>query len=114
MVSVSRQGTLLTMGVGLFAISFNAFAAKRLPLFEGLVLFFFIIGFFAIVIPLWVLAPQAKSSDVFGSFANYGGWSTTGAACIVGQMAASAAFIVSFLYSSVYSEDKYTNSLHRV
>ncbi len=86
----------MTMAVGVFAVSFNAFGAKRLPLFEGLILSFFILGFFAIVIPLWILAPKATASEVFGSFSNFGGWSTTGAACIVGQMAASAAFIVSF------------------
>lgn len=85
----------MTMAVGVFAVSFNAFGAKRLPLFEGLILFFFILGFFAICIPIWVLAPKAPASEVFGSFSNFGGWSTTGAACIVGQMAASAAFIVS-------------------
>lgn len=84
----------MTMAVGVFAISFNAFGAKHLPLFEGLILFFYLVGFFAIVIPLWILAPKAPASDVFGNFANYGGWSTTGGACIVGQMAASAAFIV--------------------
>lgn len=87
------QGTLMTMAVGAFAISFNAFAAKHLPLFEGLILIMFLIGFFVIIIPLWVLAPRASVSDVFGKFENWGGWASMGGACIVGQMAASAAFI---------------------
>ena len=87
------QGTLMTMAVGAFAISFNAFAAKHLPLFEGVILVMFLIGFFVIIIPLWVLAPRASVSDVFGKFENWGGWSSMGGACIVGQMAASAAFI---------------------
>ncbi|KAK5161468.1 hypothetical protein LTS14_001264 [Recurvomyces mirabilis] len=87
------QITLLTMGVGVFAISVNAFGAKRLPLFEGAILFFYIIGFFVICIPLWVLAPKAPLSAVFGDFENYGGWSSLGGGVIVGQMAASAAFI---------------------
>lgn len=51
--------------------------------------------FFGICIPLWVLAPKASASDVFGKFENFGGWASTGAACLVGQMAASASFIVS-------------------
>ena len=85
------------MAVGAFAISFNAFAAKHLPLFEGLILIMFLIGFFVIIIPLWVLAPRASVSDVFGKFENWGGWASMGGACIVGQMAASAAFIVRFL-----------------
>ncbi|GAB7328266.1 hypothetical protein MBLNU13_g00277t2 [Cladosporium sp. NU13] len=87
------QGTLMTMAVGAFAISFNAFAAKHLPLFEGVILVMFLIGFFVIIIPLWVLAPRASVGDVFGKFENWGGWSSMGGACIVGQMAASAAFI---------------------
>jgi len=69
-----RQGTLMTMAVGAFAISFNAFAAKHLPLFEGIILVMFLIGFFVIIIPLWVLAPRASVGDVFGKFENWGGW----------------------------------------
>jgi choline transport protein len=90
-----RQGTLMTMAVGAFAISFNVFATKHLPVFDVIILVMFIIGFFVIIIPLWVLAPRASVGDVFGKFENFGGWSTMGGACIVGQMAASAAFIVS-------------------
>ena len=41
-------------------------------------------GFFAIAIPLWVLAPMAPASEVFGTFANYGGWANSGVACLVG------------------------------
>lgn len=64
----------MTMAVGAFAISFNAFAAKHLPLFEGVILVMFLIGFFVIIIPLWVLAPRASVGDVFGKFENWGGW----------------------------------------
>lgn len=92
----------MTMAVGAFAISFNAFAAKHLPLFEGLILIMFLIGFFVIIIPLWVLAPRASVSDVFGKFENWGGWASMGGACIVGQMAASAAFIVRSLRSMLF------------
>lgn len=88
-----RQGTVITIAVCIFAILFNIFAAKRLPSFEGLILFFHIVGFLAVVIPLWVLAPKASSSAVWTDFSNYGGWSSTGAACIVGQLASAGAFI---------------------
>ena len=87
------QGTLMTMAVGLFAAFFNSFGAKRLPLFEGSILLFFFIGFFAVLIPLWVLAPMAPAREVFGSFSNYGGWSSIGTACIVGQIAPVGAFV---------------------
>jgi choline transport protein len=85
----------MTMAVGVFAITFNSFGAKHLPLFEGIMLAAFVVGFFAICIPLWVLAPKSSASEVFGKFDNFGGWTSIGAACIVGQSAASAAFIVS-------------------
>ena len=88
-----RQGTLITIAVCIFALLFNTFAAKRLPSFEGVILFFHIFGFFAINIPLWVLAPKASSTAVWTDFSNFGGWSSTGAATIVGQLAAAGAFI---------------------
>ncbi|KAF2724292.1 amino acid transporter [Polychaeton citri CBS 116435] len=92
-VFTAWQGTLLTFAIAIFAAAFNTFLAKRLPVFEGIVLFFHIIGFFAMLIPLWVLAPKSSASEVFGDFQNYGGWSSIGTACIVGQLAASSAFV---------------------
>jgi hypothetical protein len=70
----TRQGTLMTMAVGAFAISFNVFATKHLPLFEVVILVMFLVGFFVVIIPLWVLAPRASVGDVFGKFENWGGW----------------------------------------
>jgi amino acid transporter len=89
------QGTLFTIGIALFSVAFNTFAARHLPVFEGLVLMFHIIGFFAVMVPLWVLAPKVPASEVFGSagFANYGGWNSIGTACVVGQLAASSALL---------------------
>lgn len=85
----------MTMAVGAFAIAFNAFGSRYLPVFEVIILVMFFVGFLVAVVPLWVLAPRASVGDVFGKFENWGGWSSMGGACVVGQMAASAAFIVS-------------------
>lgn len=76
------------MAVVCFSVLFNTVGAKHLPLFESVILFLHIFGFFAILIPLWVLAPKAPAKEVFTSFSNYGGWSSVGAACIVGQLTA--------------------------
>lgn len=64
-------------------------------MFEGIVLFAHLLGFFCVLIPLWVLAPKVPLSEVFGApgFADYGGWGSIGAACVVGQLAASSAFV---------------------
>jgi choline transport protein len=84
------QGTLMTMMVLLLVTLFNTVFAKRLPLFEGVILFLHIFGFFAILLPLAILSPKAPATEVFGSagFANYGGWSSIGGACVVGMLTA--------------------------
>jgi choline transport protein len=81
------HGTLLTIAVIGFCGIFNTFLAKRLPLVEGLVLILHILGFFAIMIPLWVFAPRSEASAVFTQFNDGGGWGSTGLASLVGILA---------------------------
>jgi choline transport protein len=92
LLTVRRQQTI---AIAAFAAGFNIFLAKRLPMFEGIVLFVHLLGFFCVLIPLWVLAPMVPLREVFGApgFADYGGWGSIGAACILGQLAASSAFV---------------------
>lgn len=80
------HGTLLVIAVSCFAVIFNTVAAKQLPMIEGLVLILHVFGFFAILIPLWVLAPRNSASDVFTQFSNSGGWSNLGLSCLVGML----------------------------
>lgn len=80
--------TLATMAVVVFAFLSNTIGAKYLPLIEQVVLVLHILGFLAFLIPLWVVAPKAPASEVFGSFQNFGGWSSIGAACVIGQLSA--------------------------
>ena len=87
-VPTAWQGTLITMAVVVFSLFFNTVGAKHLPLFESMILFLHVFGFFAILIPLWVLAPKVPAKVVFTEFSNYGGWSSVGAACIIGQLTA--------------------------
>ena len=86
--------TIKTIAIAIFAAGFNIFLAKRLPMFEGIVLFAHLLGFFCVLIPLWVLAPKVPLSEVFGApgFADYGGWGSIGAACFVGTVAAAGSF----------------------
>lgn len=58
-------------------LQFNTFLAKHLPLVEGLVLCLHIGGFVAILVPLWVLGPRSSSKEVWTTFANEGGWSSS-------------------------------------
>jgi choline transport protein len=81
------HGTLLTIAVVAFCSVFNTSLAKRLPLVEGLVLILHILGFFAIMIPLWVFAPRSEASAVFTEFHDGGNWGSTGLASLVGILA---------------------------
>ena len=86
-----RQETVLTIGVVILVFFFNVYGASVLPLIEGVVLLALVIGLFAALIPLWTLAPTVPASVAFGSFSNFGGWATIGAACVVGEIAPVAA-----------------------
>ena len=79
------HGTMIVIGVSIFCVLFNVFLAKRLPLVETLLLVIYIVGFLAIIIPLWVLAPRASADVVFTELSNAGGWSTTGTAVMIGM-----------------------------
>jgi choline transport protein len=80
------------IGIGIIGTLMNTYGAKHLPVLEGIVLVVTIFGFFCIIIPLWVLAPKAPASEVFGTFDNFGGWSSIGAACFVGSITATGSF----------------------
>ncbi|KAI9803960.1 MAG: hypothetical protein M1833_000241 [Piccolia ochrophora] len=87
------HGTLFVIALSGFAIFFNTYGASRLPTLEGLVLILHIFGFVAILVPLWVLATPNTPTQVFTEFVNGGGWSSVGAACVVGQISPVYAFV---------------------
>lgn len=78
------HGTMLVIAISTFSILFNTFLAKNLPFVEGLILIIHVIGLFAIIIPLWVLAPRNNAHAVFTNFNNGGGWDSSGTATLVG------------------------------
>lgn len=82
------HGTLLVFAVAGFAVIFNTVLAKKLPLIEGVVLVIHIFGFFAILVPLWVLGPRGDARTVFTEFSNFTGWNSAGTATIVGVLGA--------------------------
>lgn len=50
----------MTMAVVAFSVVLNTMGAKYLPMFEIVILFLHIFGFFAVLITLWVLAPKVS------------------------------------------------------
>ena len=81
------HGTLLVIAIVAFCIIFNTFLAKRLPMIEGMILIFHLLGFFAVLVPLWVLAPRGDPKQVFTEFLNLGEWQTDGLSFMVGLLA---------------------------
>lgn len=80
------HGTLLVIAIVAFAVIFNTVLAKRLPTVESIVLFVHWLGFFGVLIPLWVLAPRNSPKMVFTQFENLGGWPTQGLSFMVGLL----------------------------
>jgi choline transport protein len=87
------QGTLLMIGILVISTLINTLGARHLPLLEGIILVLHIVGFFAIVIPLWVVGPKASGQVVWTEFYNGGGWSSIGSACLIAQLATVFSFI---------------------
>jgi len=80
------HGTLIVIALIAFCGIFNTILARRLPLIEGCVLVLHVVGFFAIMIPLLVLAPRSSSHDVWTQYVD-AGWGSTGLSCLVGILA---------------------------
>ncbi|KAK3660822.1 hypothetical protein LTR56_000580 [Elasticomyces elasticus] len=80
------HGTLLVIAIVAFAVVFNTVLAKRLPMIESVVLILHLLGFFGVLIPLWVLSPRNSTKTVFTQFENLGGWPTQGLSFMVGLL----------------------------
>lgn len=70
-----------------FAIVFNVSMAKQLPKVEIVILVIHVVGLFAIIIPLLVMAPSRNSGSVaLLDFYNGGNWETVGVATMIGLL----------------------------
>lgn len=83
---------LLFWAIVAFAVFVNVITSTLLPKFEGLVLILHVFGFFGIIIPLVYLGDHNSASEVFGQFANDGGFQTQGLAFMVGMIGNMFAF----------------------
>lgn len=80
------HGSILTIAVIIFISAFNTLLATRLPMVEGTLLILHMAGLFAIIIPLWVLAPRGNVRDTLFSFNTTGGWSNIGLSSLIGMV----------------------------
>jgi choline transport protein len=78
------HGSLLTIAVLLLSVLFNTFFARKLPMFEGILIFFHVVGV-VVFVPLWILLPRAVGGWPLTEFYNQPGWSSVGLATLVGS-----------------------------
>ncbi|KAF2241287.1 amino acid transporter [Trematosphaeria pertusa] len=87
------QGTLLIWAVLAICWVFNTFLSRKLPLVEGLIVILHVAGFFAVIVPLWVMADRAPASDVFTLFQDNMEWGSTPLSAMVGLIGAASCFV---------------------
>ena len=87
------HGSLIAIALVLISFFFNTILSRNLPSIEGLILVLHIFGFFAILVPLWVLAPLSSAHEVFTTFNDGGDWRSTGLAALIGILSPQVALI---------------------
>lgn len=87
------HGTLLFWAIVLLSYGVNTAFSSSLSRFEGLVLIFHILGFFAVIFPLVFLSEHATASAVFNTFLNLGEWQTQGLSFSIGILGNVFAFV---------------------
>lgn len=84
------QSTMCVLGVVVISGAFNIWFSNFFPLLNNISMVLHVMGFVAVVVVLWVLAPHAPAEQVLLNFTNEGGWSTTAMSLMIGQISAIA------------------------
>lgn len=92
--------TLLSFAVILVSMIFNTVFSSLLPIIQGFILIFHVLGFFAILITLVYMAPHGTASTVFTTSLNAGNWPTQGISYCVGFIGNVATFVGQFIPAS--------------
>jgi len=66
----------------------NIWGATIWPKIQNGLMVLHFMGFFVVIIVLWVRAPHQDAKAVFTGFTNEGGWSSMGLSLMVGQITA--------------------------
>lgn len=87
------HGTLLVIAAVAIAVAVNISLSKALPIAEYLILALHVLGLFAIIIPLLVMAPKNDARTALLQVTNSGDWATTGTSFMVGLLTALASMM---------------------
>jgi choline transport protein len=100
------QGTLFVFLAAAIQGIVNGLFSAQLPRLQKIMVVPHGLGWIAVVIVLWCLAPRASARDVFTGFTSNGGWEPIGLSLMVGQITS-----VYFLICSYNSAPKYHNHI---
>ncbi|KAL8698287.1 MAG: hypothetical protein Q9201_006657 [Fulgogasparrea decipioides] len=78
------HGSLLAIASVLVSLFINTVLEGFLPFLQATILFLHVLGFIAVLVPLWVLSPHASAETVFREFNDGGDWRSMGLAALVG------------------------------
>ena len=84
---------MLCWAVLALAVFVNTILSGLLPMLEGIILIFHVLGFVAVLIPLVYLGPHGSVASVFQTSLNEGGWPTQGLSNCVGFIGNVATFV---------------------
>jgi hypothetical protein len=87
------HGTLLIWLILFICCLFNTFFSRKLPLIEGVIVILHVAGFFAVIIPLWVMGDRGDTAEVFTKFEDNSGWNNLPLSTIIGLVGAASTFI---------------------
>jgi choline transport protein len=87
------HGTLFIWALLAVCLAFTILFPHWLPLVEGVIAVLHIAGFFAVIIPLWVMSDRSQTSGVFTTFQDNMMWDSLPLAVIVGLTGASSTFV---------------------
>jgi choline transport protein len=91
------HGTLLFYAIIIFCVLINL-SGEVLPKVESAILFVFVIGFIACMVPMVWLSPHASAKTVFTTWINDGGWSSQGTSFFVGLAGNAFVFLGMWTY----------------
>lgn len=87
------QNLLIFWAILIVCLGINTLMSGFLPILETLVLILHVLGFFAIALPLFYLAPHSDPKAIFTTFTNNGGWSSQGLSFFIGLNGNALAFV---------------------
>lgn len=80
------HGTLLVIVAICFAFTGSVIGYKVLHYWQNAAFAIHVMAYFAILIPIWVNAPEATHEQVWVKFENRGNWNTMALAVLIGQL----------------------------